>query len=204
MSLWHITIDNEKYTSKSKIIWYFTIRLWRSASCSLVVHRYTDRIVIPLGDLQSGITPKCNPLAHGCARHTQSEYHRQKFYLHYWLLAYLCMQHRDTFSSLYTYNPFLPSDKAFFMYWPIIKQTYLEGKHDPTKGNNKSPCAIVETMSFISHSMVSGLVFLTAFSSLHGHLLCSYLQHSRCPILELHTIVFLLLFMQNAVIPAFC
>lgn len=83
-------------------------------SCSLVVHRYTGRIVIPLGDLQCGFTPKCKPSAQGCARLTQSDYHKQKFYLRYWLFAYLCMQHWDTFSFLYAYNPFLPSDKVFF------------------------------------------------------------------------------------------
>lgn len=124
----------------------------------------------------------------------QSKYHRQKFYLHEWLLAQLCVQHWDTFSSLYAYNPFLPSNKVFFVYWYhlyMIKQTYLEGKHDPTEVN-KDHCAIVETTSLISLVCF----FLTAFSSLH-------LQHSRCPILEPHTSLLLLLFMGSAAIPAF-
>lgn len=51
--------------------------------------------------------------------------------------------------------------------------------------------------------MVSGLVFLTAFCSLRAPLLCSRIRHSRYPTFDTHAAVFLLLFMQNALIPAF-
>jgi len=119
-------------------------------SCSLGAHRSTAGAAVPSGDARCGFTPKGSLAAHGCARHTQRERRRQTSSLHYWLLAHLRTHHWDTSSALYAYNPLLPSDKAFFAYWPTIKQAYLEGKHDPTKSHR----ATAEAISF----------FLTAWS----------------------------------------
>lgn len=87
--------------------------LWRPTSWSLLAHSHTDRTAIPFPlksrDLQAGRTPNCNLLARGYARQAQGEYHRQKLFLHCWLL-YTAL---DTFSARTLTTPFYHSTRSF-------------------------------------------------------------------------------------------